>query len=167
MQEKTFKKLSQKMQNKQRHYIDTSILVEILAKQKLAESCKNHIYSFKSGNKLCFTSSVCIGESISALTRFEEDYKEINQEFSVTDAFAYLSELIIQIPIHIVPITQETFNIIKEYQNNETGRLDSMDILNFASAKEWEAEIFITKDNDFKNKINLLKQGIKIFLISK
>lgn len=167
MQEKTYNKLSQKMQNKQRHYIDTSIFVEILAKQKLAESCKNQVYSFKSGNKLCFTSSVCIGESISALTGFGEDYEEINQEFSVTDAFVYLSELIIQIPIHIVPITQQTFGIIKEYQNNDIGRLDSMDLLNFASAKEWQAEIFITKDNDFKSKINLLEQGMKIHFISK
>lgn len=155
MQRKTIEKFLRKLINKQRYFIDSSVLIEIIYKQDSAENCKRFINGIKVGNKTGIVSNSAMGEVFCTLF-FNEVGLDRN---SLINAFEALNELVKD--FCFVTIDKETINMERKIREEEGDWLQQMDLLNLSSAKRFKSVAFVTLDPDF-SKITGEKLGIKI-----
>jgi len=143
MLKKTLEKLLKRLSNKQRYFIDSSILLEIILKQNAASNCRSFLNSTKAGNKICVVSNSVLGEVVCVLL-----FNEMGlSNSSIIAAFEAIFELTKDFAF--VTIDKETIEIERKIREKEGDWLQQMDLLNLASAIRHDSIAFVTLDPDF------------------
>ena|SRR3989344_2816907 len=157
LQQKNIQKQQVKLYNKQPHFIDTSVIVEILLNQPHKKACLDYLHQANSGNRICITSNAAVGEILTTLF-----LKKDIPSSEVTKVLEALVELMSD--FFFVTVNREA--IEQEREIRQILRLDDMDLLHLATAKSWGAVEFATLDGhfDFNSEEKI---GIKIILLRK
>ena len=154
---KTIKRNLIKESKKEKHFIDSSVWIELYLKERRVDEINNYIGKLKNKEYLPCVNLIIIGEVIKAIKTKSKDI--INHVRDFIDLLDLLDVRIIDITHNSIYLTYNEF-----YDNLHVSKKDSMDILNLSSVYNNNLKIFMTIE-DINKPIwnnNYIKKLIKV-----
>lgn len=156
MKEKTRKKLQKRWENLPRHFIDSSVFLELALKQHRDKACMK-FFNLVGYKYRIETSSIVMGEIIKRFNLLTDKNTRMN-------LFLWLENILHERDIIIHTVSESCFNLKGKISkiDNHLGPLDS---LIFGHCIENSCNCFVTLDSDFSDKLGK-EYKVKIYRLN-